>query len=139
MANFRITTAVRDSLANQLATLVDVGAAGTIKIYTAAQPAGPDTAIGAQTLLATLTFSATAFGAGSVTGVLTASAITDDSSADATGTAVWARIADGNGLAIFDCDVTATGGGGTMEINSTSIVAGGVVRCTAFTITMPAS
>jgi hypothetical protein len=138
MANFRISTAAQNALANALATLVDAGATGgTIKIYDGSQPAGPGTAITTQVLLATLTFDATAFGAGAVAGVLTAAAITEDSTADATGTATWARIADSDGTAIFDCDVAAASA--TINLNTVSIVAGGIVRITSFTITMPAS
>jgi len=137
LANFRITTASRSVCADALVDLIDAGAgAGTIKIYDGTQPAGPDTAITTQTLLATLTFSDPAFGA-AASGSATASAITDDSSADATGTATWARIADSDGLAIFDCDVADAGA--TLNLNTVSLVAGGIVRITSFTVTMPAS
>ena len=71
---------------------------GVIKIYTGTQPAGADTAISGNTLLGTLTFSATAFAASSASGTAptrvvtaTANTITDDSSADNTGTATWFR------------------------------------------------
>jgi hypothetical protein len=118
---------------------IDAGATGgTIKIYTTPQPANADAAIGAVTLLATLTFSATS-APNAATGITTFSAITEDSSADADGTAVWARIADSNAATIFDCDVTATGAGGTIQLNTTSIVSGGPVRITSFTVTIPAA
>ena len=136
MANFRLATATRNALADALAALVDAGAAGgTIKIYTATQPASANTAISDQTLLATLTMAATAFGAGAVLGVLTAAAITEDSEADATGTAAWARIADSDGNTIFDCDVGTVGA--TINLNTVSLVAGGPVSITSFTVTMP--
>jgi len=137
LANFRITDAARSACADALVDLIDAGAgAGTIKIYDGSQPAGPSTAITSQVLLATLTWSDPAFGA-AASGVATASAVTDDSSADATGTATWARIADSDGTAIFDCDVGTSGA--TLNLNSVSIVAGGIVRITSFTVTMPAS
>ena len=60
---------------------------GTLKIYTGTQPTDANTALGAQTLLATLTLSSTAFGASSASGsagskivTATANTITDDSS-----------------------------------------------------------
>jgi hypothetical protein len=71
--------------------------------------------------------------------VLTFSTITEDTSADATGTATWARVRSSDAAQGFDCDVTATGGGGVIELNTVSIVAGGPVRITAFTFSIPAS
>jgi len=138
MPNMRLATPTRNAVCDKVRDLIDGGvAAGTIKFYTAAQPASADTAIGAQVLLGTLTF-ADPSGPAAAAGTTNYSAITEDSSADATGTAAWARIADSAGNTIFDCDVTATGGGGTIEINTTSIVAGGPIRITSFSSTMPA-
>jgi hypothetical protein len=138
VANFRLTDLTRSTLADQLQVLIDSGGvAGTIKFYTGTQPATADTAITSQTLLATLTFSYPCAPA-AVAGVLTFSAITQDVSADNTGTAEWARIADSTGVTIFDCDVTATGGGGTIQLNTTSIVTGGPVQMSSLTITVPA-
>ena len=78
--------------------------AATIKLYTGTKPAGPDTAITSQTLLGTLTCSDPA---GTVaTRTLTFDTITADSSADATGTATWARLADSAGVAVIDIVIT---------------------------------
>src|SRR4051794_35149136 len=98
---------------------------GYIRIYDGTQPATADTAISTQTLLAELRFGADAFAA-AVAGVITANAITSDSSADATGTATWARILASNGSTVwFDGSVgTATA---NVIIATTSIVAGAVV------------
>lgn len=135
MANLRLAVATQNALADQVDTDINAGAgAGTIKIYDGTQPATADTAITTQTLLATLTFSDPAFGAASA-GVITASTITGDSSADATGTATWARIEDSDSNTIFDCDVSTSGA--TINLNSTAIVAGASVDITSFTITMP--
>src|SRR3990167_9470244 len=95
-ADPRLTNAAASAAADAVVDRIDTGGAGTIKIYTGTIPTDADTAIGAQVLLATLTFAATAFGA-AANGVATAAAITSDSSADATGTAAWARIATGGG------------------------------------------
>ena len=97
-ADPRLTNAVASAACDAIVDAIDGGAAaGTIKIYTGTIPTDADTALGAQTLLATLTFSDPAFGAAS-NGVATASAITSDTSADATGTAAWARIASSTPL-----------------------------------------
>ena len=136
MAIIRFVTAVKNSALDTIKTAIDAGAgAGTIKIYTGTQPTTAADAVTTQTLLGTLTFSDPC--GTSAAGVLTMSAITQDSSADATGTATWARIADSTGSTVCDVDVTATGGGGYVQMASTSITAGGPIAFNSFTITLP--
>lgn len=115
---------------------------GTLKIYTGSQPTDANTAVGAQTLLATLTLSATAFPASSASGsagskvvTATANTITDDSSADNTGTAAWFRVLKSDGTtAVFDGSVGTSGC--DLNLASTSIVAAEDVSVTSFTITL---
>jgi hypothetical protein len=135
MAIIRFSSTTKDAILTPVQAAVDGGTgAGLIRIYTTPMPATPETAITTQTLLGTLTFSDPC---GTVTsGTLTMSAVTQDAAADATGTAVWARILNSSGTAIFDVDVTNTGGGGTMQMNTTNIVVGGPILCTAFTMTV---
>ena len=109
--------------------------AGVIKFYTTPMPSATTVGITSQTLLGTCTCSDPA-GVESG-GTLTFSAITQDSSADATGTAVWARVLDSAGTVCMDLDVTVTGGGGYIQMPTTSIVAGGPIAFTSFTATMP--
>lgn len=96
----RYATALRTTRMDAVKTAIDAGAGpGTIAIYTGAQPASPATAPSG-TRLATLTMTDPC---GSVvTGVLTASAITEDSAADAAGDAGWFRISDSTGAAVLD-------------------------------------
>lgn len=68
---------------------------GYIRIYTGTRPATADTAITTETLLASLRFSATAFGAPSG-GSMTANTITS-ATAVASGTAGWARLQKSDG------------------------------------------
>lgn len=136
MANVRLANTPLQAAMDAVVDLIDAGAgAGTIKIYTGTQPADGDAALSGNTLLATLTFSDPAFGATSSAGVATASAITSDTSADADGTATWARIQDSNGVNVFDCDVGTSGA--TINLNSTAITTGGTVSITSFTLTHP--
>ena len=136
MAIIRFVTTAKNNALDTLKTAIDAGAgAGTIKVYNGTQPTTANDAITSQTLLATLTFSDPCGSTSS--GTLTMSAITQDSSADATGTATWARIADSTGSTVFDVDVTNTGAGGTLQFNTTSFVIGGPVLISAFTITVP--
>lgn len=132
----RLASATRNELAQRFQVLLDAGAGnGTIKIYTGTQPASADDGIGGATLLGTLTFSKPSAPAASG-GVLTFDAITQDDAADASGTATWARIADSAGNTVFDCDVGTSGA--TINLNTTTIVAGGPISITSFTITVPA-
>ena len=133
-ADPRLTNAAASAAADAVVDRIDAGGAGTIKIYTGTIPTDADTAIGAQTLLATLTFSATAFGAAS-NGVATASAITDDTSADATGTAAWARIASGAGTT--QMDVTVGTSGEDINFNTVAFVTAATVSITSLTYTQP--
>lgn len=140
MANsFRISNAAAKAMADTFDDQVNIGStASTIAIRSGTQPADPDTAASG-TLLATLTFSDPAFGAasdGNPGGLLTANAITDDSSADATNTAGYFRIsATGTGA-----DDVADGSVGTsgadLNFNTVSITSGSTVSITSFTVTM---
>lgn len=134
--NFVISTAARNAACNALVDLIDAAGTGTLTIYDGSQPAGPGTAITTQNTLATLTFSATAFG-DSANGVATADTITSDTSVDASGTAAWFRIATGAATAIFDGTIGTSGC--DINFDSVTFVAGGTAAISALTITVPAS
>lgn len=138
MAIIRLVNAVKHAMLAPLKTAIDAGPGpGTIKIYTGPIPALPtDAASG--TLLGTLTFSDpcnTTVGSPTA-GSLTMDAIAPDSSADADGVAGWARIADSTGATVGDIDVTTTGGGGVLQMNTTNIKAGGPILITAFAFSL---
>lgn len=135
MAVVHLATETKNSMLAALANAIDAGSAGgTIKLYTATIPADASVAISTQTLLGTLTFSDPCGSTGA--GTLTMSSITNDTTADATGTATWARIADSSGTTIMDIDVSATGGSGALQLNTTAIVQNGPISITAFTVTL---
>lgn len=133
-ADLSVTNAAASAMCDALVDRIDAGGAGTLKIYDGTRAATADTAVGAQVLLATLTFSATAFGAAS-NGVATANAITQDSSADATSTATWFRIASGGGTTQMDGNVGTSAA--DLILNTTSIVSGAAVSISAGTVTVP--
>lgn len=136
--NTRISNASAIAACNAVVDLLDAGAgAATIQIRTGAQPADPDTAASG-TLLATLTCSDPAFGnaADAAPGAIaTANAITDDTSADATGTAGYFRALDSDSNAIIDGEVGTSGA--DMNLNTVSITSGATVSVTSWTVTMP--
>jgi len=136
MANLRLATASQAAMLNAIRDKIDAGSgAGTIKFYTATQPANANTAISGQTLIGTLTFSDPSASSTS-TDTLTFSAITDDSAADNTGTITWARIADSSGNTVFDCDVNTSGA--TINMSAVAVNANDILRITSFTLTQPA-
>jgi hypothetical protein len=108
---------------------------GKLRIYDSTQPTDADTALGAQVLLADLALGSTAFAAASA-GSKAANSITQDSSADATGTATWGSLLNSSNVRKHDFSAgTATV---NLVLNSASIASGAVVAVSAFTITMAA-
>lgn len=133
--DLNLSAAAANAACNAIVDLIDGGSgAGTIAIYEGTKPAGPGTAITDQTLLATLTCSDPAFGNAS-NGVATASAITDDSSADASGTAQFFRVFDSSGTAIMDG--TCGTSDADMVLVTTSITATQPVEISSWTFTVP--
>lgn len=135
----RISTAAAKAACDAVVDLVDGGAgAGYVEIRTGSQPATVATAASG-TLLGTLTYSDPAFGNATTASpsVATANAITSDTTADATGTAGWFRVYDSAATAIMDGSITGTGGGGDMELDSTSIIAGGTIAISSHTVSHP--
>lgn len=129
-----LAAATRTAMADAAVGLIDAGAAaGTLKIYSGSQAAS--VADPAGTLLATFTLEDPAFGAAS-NGVATLS-VPDTVQGSNTGTAGCFIVEDSNGNNIFDGSVTATGGGGDLELNTTSITSGVDVSITSGTFTMP--
>lgn len=133
-ADPRLTNTAASSACNAIVDMLDTGGAGTLKIYNGTIPTDADTAVGAQTLLATLTFNATAFGAAS-NGTATANAITSDTSADASGTATWSRWANGGATTVLDCTVGTSGE--DINFNTNVFVSGATVSITALTVAVP--
>jgi len=136
MPVIRFATTVANNMLTVLRDAIDAGAAGgKIKLYTPSMPASPAIAVTSQTLLATLTFSVTS---GSIDAkAFTFAVITQDSSADADGTASWARITDSNDVVVFDGDVSTLSGSGVIKLNTTAIKAGGPVAITSGVISLP--
>lgn len=110
---------------------------GYIRIYTASRPAGPSTAITTQTLLAELRFANPA--AASVTnGVITFDTISPDTSANATGTAAWARCLKSDGTTAI-CDLNVGTSDANIIVTTTAISAGVQVSITSATVTVAAT
>lgn len=121
--------------AQQDAITTKLGASAVLNIYSGSQPASPDTAIGAQVLLASLTCNAT-FAPGASGGVLTLNSIangTGTAGAGAGTTATWYRLTTSGGTAHIDGTVGISGA--DLNINNTSIAQNQTVSVTSFTLT----
>jgi len=129
--NLKLSNEAVNAEADALSVLLDNG---YLRIYDGTQPANADTAISTQTLLAELRFNTDA-APSAVAGVLTFNAITQDSSANNTGTASWFRALKSDGsTALFDGSVGTSGS--DINIATTSIVAGAIVGVTSFVYTV---
>lgn len=122
-----MSTALRNARLDAITTAA--GANAKLRLYSGTRPATGGTVT---TLLAELTCGST-FAAAASGGVLTLNAITTDSSADASGTATWARLVTSGGTFVLDMDVGTSGS--DLNLNSTAISSGATVSVTSATLT----
>jgi hypothetical protein len=136
-SDYKLGTSARDAGADAIGDLLN---SGRIEIRTVgAGIPGTVAAASAGTLLGTLTFSATAFGAPS-TGVVTAAAITPDTNADASGDAAYFRLyANAAADTAAHSQGTAGNAGDTPDLvfDNKTVVAGGTIAISSLTLTMP--
>ena len=131
--NLKISSTAVNAQADALSDLLDNG---YLRVYDGTQPANANTAITTQVLLAELRFNATAAPAAS-SGVLTMNSITQDSSANNTGTATWFRALKSDGsTVVFDGSVGTSGC--DLNLGSTSITSGASVAVTSMTFAVSA-
>ena len=122
------TTTLRNARMDAITTRA--GNAALLRIYDSTRPATGGTAT---TLLAELTCG-TPFAAASSGGVLTLGAITQDSSANATGTASWFRIVKADGTShVLDGNCGTSGS--DLNLTTLSIVATQPVQVSSFVLT----
>jgi hypothetical protein len=129
----KTSAAARDDALDAAVDHLDLGGAGELRIYNAAQTGSPEGSPSG-TLLVTLALSNPAFGSASA-GVATASAITDGTVA-AAGTALGYVMFNGSGTGVFSGSVSATGGGGSLVFDTNVFTVGGTVSVTSFTMTL---
>lgn len=111
----------------------DRGTGMKLKVYSGTPPANANASLSGNTLLATLTLSNTPF-APAASGVKTANAITS-ANAVASGMASFNRLTKSDDTVVSQGTVSAAGGGGDAIINSTSVVSGTTVACSALSFT----
>jgi hypothetical protein len=105
---------------------LDLGAGvARILIYGDDQPRPATGATASGTLLVTIELEKPS---GTISGGEFALAAGDDVLVVASGTALWARVINGNGDIAFDCDVSDTSGSAELQLPSTTLFAGGTTR-----------
>lgn len=120
-----------------LLSWLDNFASCRINVYSGVRPAGPDSALSGNTLLAELTGAAT-FAPDPTTGSLVANSITGDPEANAGGTPSFVRVFEDDGTTpICDLSVSVTGGGGEVQFSSLTFAAGVPVGLSSLVITFP--
>lgn len=128
----QLSTAVRNARLDAIETTI--GASAVLKIRTGAAPANC-AAADSGTVLATLSLPAD-WMAAAANGSKAKSGTWEDASADATGAAAHFRLYASDGTTCHaQGTVTATGGGGDMEVDNTSFAAGQQFTITGFTLT----
>lgn len=126
------STAVRNARLDVVESTI--GTSAVLKIRTGSVPATCATA-DSGTVLATCTLPSDWMAAASG-GTKALSGTWQDTSADATGTAAHFRIYDSTGTTCgIQGTVTATGGGGDLQVDNVSFAAGQAFTVTSFTIT----
>jgi len=126
-------TTLRNTMLDAITTAA--GASALLRIYDSTGTGRPATggAVTTQVLLAELTCNAT-FAPAASGGVLTLNAITQDSSANNTGTATWFRLVKSDGTTfVLDGSVSTTGS--DLNLTTTSIVSTQPVSVTTFILT----
>lgn len=127
-----LATASRNTMISALAALMN---GGTIQIRSGSRPASAnDAATGS--LLATVVLENPAFGSPSSGAVSLADP--DAVTGAAAGTATWFRALDSSAAPVMDGAVSATGGGGDLQLATTSISVGLSVDITGGTLTQSA-
>jgi len=129
--SFQFSTTARNAALDAIETAI--GTSAILKIRSGSAPADCGTA-DSGTVLATLNLPSDWLAAASG-GSKSKSGTWEDTSADAAGTAGHFRIYASNGTTChMQGTITATGGGGDMTLDNTSIASGQQVTITSFTI-----
>ena len=128
---FQFSTTARNAALDAIETAI--GASAILKIRSGSAPADCGTA-NSGTVLATLNLPSDWLAAASG-GSKSKSGTWEDTSADAAGTAGHFRIYASDGTTVhMQGTITATGGGGDMTLDNTSIASGQTVTITSFTL-----
>ena len=123
------STSARNSLADQIDTLVNGGSTDPQGDLVLIESAGPSD-------LVEFNLQDPAFGAAS-SGTITLQGTTISTTADAAGTVDQFEVRDKDNSVIYSGTVTSTGGGGDLEMDNTTVTNGQSVELTSHSYTAP--
>lgn len=129
-----ISSAHNEARLSGTLSFIDAGpAAPLVQLYDGPRPATPTTAVTAENhLIAAIALTQPA-------GTVAAGVLTLTPEADGlillTGSPTWARLLNGNGAAVFDCDVGVGVGAWEIKIAQAELFAGGDAKITSFAVT----
>lgn len=130
----QLSAAVRNAMLDAIETAVGVSA--VLKLRTGAQPANA-AAADSGTVVATISLASDWMSAASAGSKAFSSTPLTDSSADNTGTLAHYRVYASDGTTChMQGTITATGGGGDMTVDNTSVTAAQSVSITSWSINM---
>jgi hypothetical protein len=130
----QLSVAVRDGMLNAIETAI--GTSAVVKLKTGAQPANC-AAADTGTVVATFSLASDWAAAASSASKAFSSTPLQDASADNAGTLAHYRVYASDGTTChMQGTITATGGGGDMTVDNTSVTAGQQVNITAWTLNM---
>lgn len=134
-----ITNAAAIAALNALTALLNVGGAGSLRIYSGSVPANADASLGAAGTLATFALAADAFGDATDAnpGAVAVADTIADVNAAANGTATFFRLLNNAGTAVLQGTVSASGGGGDCIVTSVTFVSGQPCHVVSITLTHP--
>jgi hypothetical protein len=134
----RLDAASANAACDAVVDRVDVGGAGSIRVYSGSQPATVATAP-TGTLLVTFTLPVPAFGnAGAfAAGNAALLGVPNSATAVAAGDPGWFRVINGAGASVFDGTVASIGSGGQLQLDATSVVTGQTVKLVSGSYAQP--
>lgn len=130
----QLSVTVRNAMLDAIETAI--GTSAVIKLKSGAQPADC-AAADSGTVIATISLASDYMSAASSGSKAFSSTPLEDASADALGTLAHYRVYASDGTTChMQGTITATGGGGNMTVDNTSVTAGQDIKITAWTINM---
>ena len=128
------TVTINDAAANLMLDAFDtVFNSGTLELRSGASPGAQAAATG--TLIASIALGADWAAAAAARAKEANGEPLQDLSADAAGTLGYFRLKSSDGTKVIDGDITATGGGGAMQVDNTNVAAGQQINVTVFKLT----
>jgi mRNA-degrading endonuclease toxin of MazEF toxin-antitoxin module len=129
------SAAARNAMLDTLNT--SVGSSAKIRIYSGTRPATVDTALSGNTVLAELALTTpTPFTGSASGGSISLAAISNDTAADATGTATFASVLTSANVRVIDFAVGTSGS--DLNLNTVSLVANAVVSISSMSFSLTA-